>query len=142
MQTIEVSIDVMWEFVSNQMSKDEFVKWWKDSLSTSGKKRNQWQMKAIQEKPAEQWDVSILCYAILNCGVLKFNASQKDSVMKLRDIRNVYIFHRRVGEMNFGEYVKVLNESMKSYEGLLGEDWQLYVKQLEDINNCETFIKT
>lgn len=136
MQTIEVSIDVMWEFVCKQVSQEEFVKRWKDS-SKKPSGPNGWKIKAIKEDPPMQWDVSVLSHAILNCKDLKLDKSQKKSVENLRDIRNTKLFHRRAAQIDFEEYLEVLSESVESYKGLLDEDRLFYVQRLEDINNRE-----
>ena len=139
-QTIEVSIDVMWEFVSNQLPQKNFVKWWKDNTQPSGPP---WKIKIIKENPPMKWDVSVLCHAILSCKDpgLKLNKSQKKSVEKLGEIRNKKLFHRSAAQIDFEEYVEVLRESMESYKGLLDEDHRLlHVKRLEDINNREIYI--
>lgn len=139
MQIIEVSIDVMWEFVSKQMSQEEFVKRWKDS--SSGREPSGpsgWMIKISKEDPPMQWDVSVLSYAILNCKDLKLDESQKKSVLKLRDIRN-RLFHRHRIEIDYEEYVEMLRESVESYKGLLDKaDRLLHVQCLEEINNRET----
>ena len=136
MLTNEVSIDVMWKFVKSQMSEDEFIKRLKDG--TSGSQLSRQTIKNIKEKPAMDWDVSTLSSAILHFKDLKLDDSQEKSVKKLRDIRNM-LFHKRA-QIDFEEYVEVLRESMESYKGLLDEDPRLvYVKQLEDIHNRETY---
>ena len=125
----------MWKFVENQIQDRHYTsrQWWVANID--GLPQSSWQYNKITQEEPGQWDISVLCAAIVNCSALQFNEGQKEAVRALKDVRNRHIGHNREGEMGFDEYIEVLKKSMDNYKELLTPDvLQLYIEKLRNGN--------
>ena len=148
MQTLEVSVAVLRDVV--ERSKVNLVEWWrKHTKSLKEKKKDSkeelkpWQVQVIATHPWEEWDISVLSYAIRNCHDLPNEDYEdlRECAKKLNDMRSDCLCHEQKAQIAFDKYIRILQTSMECYKRLIAEKevYMEYVKQLKNISKCENF---
>lgn len=132
----------MWKFVEYQTQETDRKsrQWWVTNVATgrAGLAQSSWQYKKITGEEPEEWDISVLSAAIVNCVPLHFGQGQKKAIIALKDVRNNHIGHKKEPRMKFDEYIDVLKESKDNYKKLLeGGDVHIYVEKLQNENYRE-----
>ena len=158
MQTLEVSVAVLWDAVNR--SKVNLVEWWKTHIKTlkeekkeknskkkdSNEELSPWQVQAIDTVSWEKWDISVLSYAIRNCEDLpdKDHKDLRECAKKLNHVRSNCLCHECRTQIAFDNYVRILHTSMECYKTLITEKkaYMEYVEQLKNISKCKILFNT
>jgi len=140
MQTLEVSVAVLWGVVKR--SKVNLVEWWrkhiKEKKKDSKEELKPWQVQLIATHPWEEWDISLLSYAIRNCHDFPNEDYEdlRECAKKLNDIRSDSLCHEQRAQIAFDKYIRILHTSMECYKRLIAEKeaYMEYIKQLKNIS--------
>ena len=117
---------MLWKFLETAAPKEKDWhnnQYWMSELpkTTKGKLKcaQQFQQDAIKMKPPQDWDMSVLAFAIQNHPNLLKDV-QKDDVTKMKDKRNVQC-HKNPATYEKEEFDKLFIDLDGSYKNLLGE---------------------
>lgn len=149
---IDVSVDVMWKFffdnqLENEMSQKEDLKdYWVVTIQRDkelGRTKFSWQEKTIEEKEAEEWDISVVHWAISKCGDFFVGREQteKDNILeKLYDLKKPRneLFHRRRTQISREDYERMMCELSNLFDRLLGDEARKFKDTLEEITQSES----
>ena len=118
MWTNELSVEVLWKFLVTEVPNENdrlSKKWWISKLPTNLKG---FQVKDIKTKEPQEWDMSVLAFAIRNC--LNLVQDKKDAVNEMREKRNVQC-HKLQAIYDKGEFTQLFDDLALLYKRLLGE---------------------
>ena len=68
----------------------------------------------------KNWNISVLCRAIVECGEVQLSKEQQHSVRALKDLRN-HIVNMESSKMDGDVYKKLEEDLTEHYKRLLGE---------------------
>ena len=114
----ELSVEVLWKFLETEVPNENdrlSNKWWTSKLPRNLKG---FQVKDIKTKQPQEWDMSVLAFAIQNC--LNLVQDKKDAVKKMKDKRND-LSHKRRATYAKKEFNQLFIDLDDSYKSLLGE---------------------
>lgn len=133
----DISVRVMWRFLKEKdklLTQKYLKKFWQHIIS-------EWRQvdktfKYIRDKPAHEWDVTLLFTAITKCHVVRMiSQSERDDLESLKDIRNEHVGHVRIRNgMTADLYKKKVKELTTLYKRLLGQNAQKFITEAE---RCE-----
>ena len=114
----ELSVKVLRKFLETEVPNENdrlSNKWWTTILPTNLKG---FQVEDIKTKQPQEWDMTVLAFAIRNC--LNLVKDKKDAVKKMKDKRNV-LSHKPRAKYAKPEFNQLFIDLDKSYTSLLGE---------------------
>ena len=129
MWTNELSVEVLWKFLVTEVPNENdrlSNKWWMDELPKylTCKKEDKlmFQVKDIKTKPTQEWDVTVLAFAIQNClNLLKKGKQTESGAVKNMKVKRDAISHKRHAKCAKPEFNELFIDLDDSYTSLLGE---------------------
>ena len=143
MCTIELSVDVLWKFLETAVPNENdrlSNEWWMrqlpKNLTCKSEKKLMFQIKKIKTQQPEEWDISVLAFAILNHPYL-VKGKQKDAVKKMKCKRDD-LYHRRCFTYNEREFDQLFVDLPLLYKSLLGDsEAQYFCEKLMNIKKSK-----
>ena len=96
-------------------------KWWTSMLP---KNDGAFQMKAIKNKKPQEWDITVLAFAIEHHPNLA-NDNEKETVKTMKNARN-HQYHKRYATYEKTEFKQLFSDLDGLYKSLLGESEAKY----------------
>ena len=149
----------MWKFFfdnhpekEKEPSPDELKEFWVKTIENElkekkGKKRKwqdlRWQEKAVCKKQPTEWDISVLFWAISECGDFWTGIDESESDAFDKALENLKqqrdkLFHRRYAQISDKDFRKMKKELSTAFDQLLGDEANHFKDKLEQITQSES----